>query len=333
MRDLPYLSPTSLSKFYEDPIEFYLTYLAESRAPRFPQTQPMSIGSAFDAYAKSYLHEALYGKGNDPKFAFEALFEAQVEEHNRDWARVHGKHAFECYRDTGCLADLMVELHASIGDPKFELEVKGVINGYREGVTKNVENVCFLGKPDVFYLNKEGCHVIFDFKVNGWCSNHGVSPHRGYLRVRTAGATPIVGAHHKDCHPLMHRGSTINAMMYLEDVNKSWADQLSIYGWLCGCEVGEDFIVAVDQFACRPSGETFPRVRIAEHRLRVNPDYQWSLFARAQTAWEVIHSDHIFRELSKEESREKCHLLDKQAADLANPQTPEDALFNKMTRV
>ena len=65
----------------------------------------MSIGSAFDAFLKSHLHKVLFG-GTDPRFELEAIFEEQVESHNRDWAKVHGEYVFNFYRECGALADL-----------------------------------------------------------------------------------------------------------------------------------------------------------------------------------------------------------------------------------
>src|SRR5581483_6216669 len=145
MREIKYLSPTSISKYAEDPDEFYLNYLADNRPPRMAQTQPMSIGSAFDAYVKSFLHQSLFGVGNDPKFEFQTLFEAQVEACNRDWAMVHGKQAFDVYKKCGALYDLMLELQHSVGTPRFEIDMMGVVDAHREGVTKQLGGVTFLG--------------------------------------------------------------------------------------------------------------------------------------------------------------------------------------------
>ena len=56
MRKPEYLSPTSISLHEKDVDEFYSRYLADNKMPRMAQTQPMAIGSAFDAFCKSYLH-------------------------------------------------------------------------------------------------------------------------------------------------------------------------------------------------------------------------------------------------------------------------------------
>jgi len=329
MRKIEYLSPTSIAKFYEDQREFYLAYLADDRPAKIPQTRPMSVGSAFDAYAKSYLHEKLFGRGSDPKFDFNAIFEAQVEEQNRDWAREAGKHCFEVYHQSGAMADLLLELGQAVGTPRFELEVRGVIDGRREGVTLDVGGVTLLGKPDVFFLNRAGAHVILDWKVNGYCSNYGASPMKGYVRLRNERSQNE--GQHKDCQLMMVDGVMTNVSAFLEHFDESWARQLSIYGWLCGCQIGEQFIVAVDQLACRPAGAR-PSVRVAEHRLRVHRDYQWRVFAQAQHVWEVVHSDHFFRDLSKEDSAIRCKQLDGMAAALRGEGTDLDRWFEQATR-
>lgn len=330
MREVKYLSPSSLGVFEHNTEEFYLRYLADERPPRAPQTQPMSIGSAFDAYVKSYLHERLFGKGNDPRFELDALIEAQVEEHNRDWAREHGRYVFEQYRQCGCLADMMTEFGVAQSDPRFEFEVQGTVNGYRQGVTTEIAGVTFLGKPDVHYVNKHGTTVVLDFKVNGYCSTRAQAPMAGYVRLRSAGRTNM--GQHKDALLLTHNGMMINAIKNLEDGNKDWAKQLAIYAWLTGCPVGSDFLVAIDQISCSPNPSGLPQVRVAEHRTRVGAPFQNELFARACEIWEIVHSDHVFRDRSPESSRDLCASLDRRSKELRGEAAPHDQWFASATR-
>lgn len=321
-KNIQYLSPTSIAKWHENPDEFYLWYLAPVRPPKIPQTQPMAVGSAFDAFVKSYLYESLIGK--NPQFERTTLFEAQVESHNRDGAFKAGEYCFKEYLKSGALADLMIELQSAVGEPRFEIEVKGVINGYREGVSITREGVMLLGKPDVFFINSQGAHVILDWKVNGYYSDHGASPMSGYVKIRN---DPKNSGCHKDCWPMMHNGILINGGQYLENLNADWARQLSIYGWVCGCQVGEEIIVAIDQLACRGG-----LIRVANHRLRVSAVHQWKIFIDAQRIWEIVHSDHIFRDLSKEESIGRCNLLDAQVKSLNECENEADEWFRNVTR-
>jgi len=336
MRRPRYLSPTSINLYYRDIEEFYCRYLTEHRPPRMKQTRPMSIGSAFDAYVKSYLHEKLFGKGADPMYERDTLFEEQVEEHNWDWARVHGAHAMEIYRQSGALADLLIELNKAVGDPVFEVSLEGKLSVNRAGVDPTPVN--FLGKPDIYFINKLGNPVILDWKVNGWCSKRGASPKKGYLKLRHgSNVRSLDKPHHRDCQPMMHQGMMINAGITLDMVDKDWATQLAIYAWLCGCDIGSDFITGLDQLACKPNelGGQFPDVRIAEHRLRVGRQFQWETFLKAQEVWDVVHSDHIFRDMSEDESRRKCETLDAQCKSLtqmSNSDDPMDKLFMEMTK-
>jgi hypothetical protein len=328
MRKIEYLSPSSIGVFNHDPREFYLRYLSDDRPERMPQTQPMSIGSAFDAFVKSHLHISLFGVDNDPKYALDALFEAQVEEQHRDWARQHGAYVFDQYRQTGALADLMLELKKA-QSPRFEFEVRGAVHGYREGVQAKIANVTFLGKPDVSFVSAEGRLIILDFKVNGYCSQTTSSPMGGYVRMRAAGKTNF--GQHKDCKPMMIDGMLINTDRYLEDYNKTWAAQLAIYGWLCGNPVGKTAIVAIDQISCSPGG-VLPSIRVAEHRIQIGASFQQKLFDRACEIWEIVHSDHFFRNMSKAESQACCQALDGHAAALRGSGSVDDDWFAQVTR-
>lgn len=330
MRDIQYLSPSSIALFDKDQDEFYLRYLSGDRPPRYPQTKAMSIGSSFDAYCKSYIHERLFGAGNDAKYGFEALFEAQVEAHNRDWALPNGKYAFDTYQSTGALADLFTELRAAQGDVRMEFEVRGAVSGYREGTTRTIGSVVLLGKPDLSFVNKAGAFVVYDWKVNGYESKNAPSPMQGYLRLRSAGKTNH-GMHRK-CVPMMVNGVTINIGGKLEEYSTEWARQLGIYGWLCGQPIGSDFIVGVDQLVCDKNKGDLPAIRVAEHRTTIGREFQSLVFNRAVEIWEIVHSDHIFRDLSKEDSAAKCEVMEQVAGGLIGEGTSEDKWFSDVCR-
>jgi hypothetical protein len=328
MRKLQYLSPTSLSKFLESSEEFYLTYLAEVRPPRQRQTQPMSIGSAFDAYAKSYLHKKLFGAGHPDsnKFQFETLFTAQVEPHNRDWARVHGKYVFDQYCASGALSDMLLELNSAIGEPRFEMDICGTISS-------DIYGVPFLGKPDVFFINKKNLNIISDWKVNGYCSKSGASPTKGFIK-RIPGFEC-----HKDAVPVEYRGTRVNGgYLKLHDVNNDWARQTVIYAWLCGCAVGSDFVHAIDQVACNnrynsQPGVGYPQLSFVQHRYKSDEEYQHKVFRTAVEAWDIISGppEKYFRGLTEEESASRCLQLEERSKALfSGPKNKEEALFMEM---
>lgn len=312
-----YLSPTSIHLFYQDTEQFFLRYVSDVKIPRFPQTQPMSIGSAFDAYVKSYLHEQLFGKGHSPRFELETIFDEQVEEHNRDWAWTHGRYVFSQYKSNGCLADLMLELNQAIGTPRFEFSIQDTIE-------TEIGNIPLLGKPDVFFINSQGARVVYDWKVNGYCAQRVTSPMKGYVKLRSHGKVAI--KQHPHCVAINFKGIIINAAMFLEDGNKDWADQLAIYSWLLGEPIGsEEVIFGIDQVV-GPKDQ----LRFASHRLRIKPDYHYHLLDLIKVVWDSVTRGHIFRDLTIEESQQRCKLLEEMTLE-DNMDGNEAELFDSMT--
>ncbi len=322
MRTLEYLSPTSLKLYMDNMEDFYLRYLADVKAPRERQNQPMSIGSAFDAYAKSYINHKLFGKDMKAEFQFEAIFTKQVEKQNRDWARIHGKHVFDQYLASGALADLFLELNNAIGTPRFEFDLQGQVNGQ----DKTIDGVTFMGKPDIYFVNKEGAGIIFDFKVNGYCSKWNISPKPGYVCIKPGWSM------HKECIRTKFKGMTINSHVLMNEIDQDWAMQLSIYSWLCGEEVGGNFITAVDQVVCNTKNLTlaWPTLRFAQHRLIVGEKFQNKIFDIAQELWRNVASGHYFSNMSLEESQSRCELLDNRAKSMWENPTEEDLAFNQL---
>jgi len=270
----------------------------------------MAIGSAFDAYVKAALHEACFGRATDPQFEFNAIFTEQVEEHNRDWALKAGAYAFECYKKSGSYAELLTDLQQSESAPQFEFKIEAEIQG-----------VPLLGKPDCQFTHKLGARIVLDWKVNGFCSRHSTSPYKGYRMVRDGwgpeDGKPSRGANkaHKMYTPMKHHGVEIGSH-YLEETCEDWADQLSSYSWMLGSSVGdEDTIVRIDQLVCKPEPQSFPWVRVANHCCRLSAVWQQSLVQRLLNCWATVQSGYIFDSiLSREESDERCEVLDMRAA-------------------
>lgn len=326
MRKLEYLSPTAIAAYLEDKDNFYMDRLAEVRRPRSSQTQPMSIGSAFDAYAKSYLFEKLIGKNDPewPKFEFTTLFEKQVEPQHRTWAKHHGNYVFQEYVKSGALADMITELSSSLDRPRFEFDLLGTVQ------TKIGNGVPLLGKPDIFFVNSEGLPIISDWKVNGYCSRGNVSPKKGYIKI-----FPSYDTHH-EAYPQKYKGTTINANKHLklQDIDESWARQTIIYSWLCGCPVGSVFVHSIDQVVCNnryntSPGVNFPELRFAQHRYLSDPGYQLTLFQTIQTIWNNIQTpETYYSDMTPEESATRCAMLELRCKNLYSGQS--DELFDSI---
>jgi len=307
MRMMKRLSPTALHTWERDREVFYLRYLSDNRPPRPPQTQPMAAGSAFDAYVKAALH-MLYVDIKDPQYDLDALFEEQVEPHVRDWGRKAGEHLWQRYYDSGMYERLCSEVDKSIREPRFEFSLRDDIAG-----------IPLHGKPDLEFFVK--VPVIYDWKVNGYCGKSATSPKPLYSWCQDTWTAeegkPTRGG--AKAHPKFkareHGGLTIGSH-WLEDVDKKWADQTTIYGWMLGLEVGsEEFITGIDQLACKPGPDGLPLVRVAQHRCRISSFWQHSLLNRLQACWNAIQSGHIFSDMTREESDARCEVLDMQIHD------------------
>jgi hypothetical protein len=312
MRQVKYLSPSAIGTFLSDRDEYYLRYLAENRPPKQPQTKPMSIGSAVDARIKSYLHEFLYGHGADPRFAFATIFEEQVESQNRDWALPHSEYVFNCYKLSGALNDLAQELQTAIEDPRFEFSLEGRLA--HEAV---VDGIPLLGKPDIFYITNGGIHCVSDFKVNGYCAASAMSPKPNYINVRD-GWNPDFAPHmrtsnkpHKDAQLMLIGDIHVNVAVHLEDIDEGWAQQLAIYGWLLGEPVGGNFITSIEQLVSKPGGEGDKKlIRVASFRNRISSEFQFDWYETVAKVWQLVQSGHIFDDMTREQSDERCAILD-----------------------
>lgn len=306
MKTLEYLSPTSIEKYLESREGFYLKYLSDNRPPGGPQTRPMSVGSAFDSYVKSHLRYLLNGENESE--LFEQYFESSVEPINRNWAREPGKIVFDNYKHSGALQDLVVEMSKASEGPKFEFFIKSegkdqkLIREYAGGVK-------FLGKPDAWYVTEKGNHIILDWKVNGYCSKNGASPKKGYVMIRDGIVPkPTRGANspHKDAILMADNGTLIDTYCPMEIKDASWARQLAIYSWLCGEYVGAKIIGAIDQIVCFGDG----RIRVAEHRCYIGQQFQLGLFNLAKEIWTNCTDGHYFKDLTLEQSQQRCYQLD-----------------------
>lgn len=333
MREPKYLSPSSMSKWAEDPNAYYKKYLSDMAEEDQPQTQAMAVGSAFDAFVKSHLYEALFGSpsaaGNDARFTKDAIFEDQVDAHNRDFGRKAGEVCFAQYRMLGALDGLMVTLGRSKGPPKFEMDVRGPVSYGRNGI---VQTVPMRVKPDLHFINEHDAFVILDWKVNGYCSNSGRSPTQGFVKARRKGKMPWT---HDDAKLGTHKGVMINVAKGLEAYDAEWARQCSVGAWVCGSPVGSDFVAIIHQLACAPGVGT-PKITVAEHAGHVSPAYQELIHEEAVKMWTAITQKfhgpgcwkdvedtdaryyltcecpkHVFRRMPMEDSIKNCQLLDR----------------------
>jgi hypothetical protein len=308
------LSPTALHSWEKDREIFYCRYLSPNRPPRPPQTNPMSVGSSFDAFVKSDLCNDFYEVVPD-QFLLRDLFNDQVEEDVRTFAWGAGQWCFDRYRACGAYDELCEEMRKSTTLPRFEFSLKEEVGG-----------VPLQGKPDLEF--NVGVPFVHDWKVNGYCGTRATSPkplykycrdtwnleHEAEWEARKLKGTRGGDKAHAKYNPMDFHGVEIGKH-WMEDVNKKWADQVAIYAWMIGIPVGnEDWIASIDQLACKPWADV-PLIRVAQHRCRVSSFWQFSLLGRLQSCWRSIQSGHIFSDMTLEESKARCEVLDMQIHD------------------
>lgn len=340
------ISPSAFMLWEKDPNEYCLRHLVDNRPPRTPQELPASVGSAFDAWVKSCLYAALFGPNHDPRFEFEALFEQQVEEHNRDQARQMGLHVFDNYVETGSYDELLALMENAKEAPQFEFDAGRI-----------VDNVPLFGKPDCRFVNHAGIHIILDWKVRGYCSKYGASPMKGFVMCRDGldweernltkaklakreQGIEVTGAHsrshgkpHNMYLPMDFKGLTIN-QGFLETCDPEWATQLSIYGWLMGEKVGdENVVVCIDEIVGKFMGEgERPLLRVANHRARVSRDFQVALHSRLRKLWDSINSGWVFQDMSREDSDQIFQMLQSRANGMQTDGSEEEDWFSQLGR-
>jgi len=327
MRKPKHISPSAFMLWAKDEDEYVLRHLVTNRPPRTDQVLAASVGSSFDAWTKSNLHAALFGAGADPKFEFAAIFEEQVEPHNRDEARLMGLHCFDNYVATGAYDELLELMQNAQSEPKFEFLCSGDVDG-----------VPLLGYPDCQFVTASGLHVILDWKVRNYCSKYSASPIKNHRICRDGLDWPKPsrsnGKAHKNYKPMDFHGLEINEG-YMELADKEWATQLSIYGWLLGEEPGdENVVVCIDELVSKsrkPDNDT-PLLRVANHRARVSRDFQLQLLKNIKTLWGRIQSGHVYGNLPREESDQKFQEIEKKAVGLASDGSDLENWFSQLSR-
>jgi len=344
-----YLSPTSISKAYSDPEDFFNTYSSVSPPDRFPQTFQMMFGSAFDGAVKNFLQTRLLGANNvPPEFKYQQIIEDQCD--RQFWDKGHPMYVSEhdafywadyllnAYKVSGALQDLLTPLLAASEQPRFEFTVSSEIKS-----KEHETGVVLLGKPDVYFKTKEGNQVIYDWKCNGIYSKSSTSPKKEHMKVRDGWHDvskpnyfgPIAKhsrshmTQHKEAFPFFHKGLMINGNSCFSTIDATWAAQLCTYGWLMGEEIGSDFVLGIDQLCGAPGEYMSPKVRVASHRAIVKPDWQREFFGRAKALWDKLQIGHVFINETKERSDE---LVDEMYALHGNHEkgSKEEWLANSM---
>lgn len=274
LRTPRFISPTALHLFEWSREEYAQRYLINPAPPRPPQTKAMALGSGFDAFVKSSLHKHFYGDSEE--YELTRLFNSQVDEHL--WEEIYplSEALFTTYTWSGAYDMLLQELEAWGSPPRFEV-----------GAARMVGGVPIYGKPDLYFISTRNIKVIYDWKVNGYFSKSNTSPMKGYTWCWDNNTGEI--CQHKSCKLADFHGVPINTTFTMDQCDKKWADQLAMYSWIMGNQVGSTRCVfGIDQIVGRPE-----KLRICRHRLRMTSDWQLSLLKRLQATWHDISTETV----------------------------------------
>ena len=106
-----------------------------------------------------------------------------------------------------------------------------------------------------------------------------------------------------------YRGLLINSG-YMEGCNNEYADQLCLYGWLLGEAVGdENVVLMIDEIVAKYMDGNPPAPRGKPPRSREQGP-STALVKRVAQCWTTITSGHVFQEMSPEDSKARCEVLD-----------------------
>jgi len=253
----------------------------------------MSVGSAFDAIVKSRINRDLDLQLQG--FGMVDLIVAQCEPETLPKSLEIASDLWDQYYRCGAYGNLLAMIRSSSIEVKMEYDLTSVIGG-----------VPLLGKPDLHFGTTLHAHVITDWKVSGSCSACGVSPQQGYMLALDVNDTRTNGHPHKKFKPNLHPSGVVVNDTPMNETTDYWADQLATYAWCLGEPVGsQNFIARIEQIAVRPIG----RAKCVVHQATVDADYQRELLERYQRLWAACQSGHIFWEMSREQSDERCEML------------------------
>jgi len=322
-----YLSPSALSCWEGQPDEALYRYIVpkDVRPAKPPQTDPMSVGSAFDALVKAEISNDLFGAERTEATGYRRrdLIAKQCEEHTLPKSLELACICFDQYVRCGAYGNLIAQIQQSSVDARMEFDVTKVVGG-----------VPLLGKPDLHFHTNLHAHVITDWKVSGSCSVHGVSAQQGFQLSLDCQGSRTHGLPHSKYKPVMHAGGIFVNGLKMNDTTDYWADQLATYAWCLDEPVGEEnFIARIEQLACRTTkekelknGTVVPaelRVKSVVHQSTVDGDYQNELLERYQRVWHHVSTGHYFADLSRPQSDARANMLTRalthpSAGDAAN---------------
>lgn len=303
LRDLRHMSPSSLNEWDRCQYRFYLKRLSQYDWPEYESSMAADVGSAFDAQIKCYLAEQL-GLGDLPEYNLQALYDESVSKSNTPTAINLAKLIFKKYLSTGMAQRLIDE-----GLGSLDLNKKTVLRDDEHN------EIPVYVKPDAALSDG----TIVDWKVQGSVSAHGASPVPGYCYgIRN---NRKMKAHDRAGEPM-------------ENLNKSWANQLAIYAWAySGVVPWRPVPVAIENITCRKGIYTFTSIRTV-----VTVEHQQKLWKKLLVAYHNASQGEIMRPTPSHQVcfayNTRCEVADRceYFERWNDPKTEDDILYKILGR-
>ena len=244
------LSYSSLTLWEKNPEEFYLRYLADTRPRGCPKSRRWPWAAASTPTSSPPCTPACSAQGSDPQFAFETIFESQVEPQCRDFA-LHGRPA------------RLRRLQADRGLRRTACRCCNSPSSRRASSSRSMASLPARRSPAS--RTAASCWTsAWDRSTASWTGKsaatarkYATSPSKGYMLCRDGYQSDKPsrshGTQHTNFLEFNHRGLTINAG-YMEYCNDEYADQLCLYGWLLGEKPGDENVVGmIEEIVAKPA--------------------------------------------------------------------------------
>lgn len=319
----PYLSPSAVQVFEKDPNEFFLKYLAVDRPPKEQQTQPMGVGSVFDAYPKMwaqtnwqdliaddqrvYGHEnskAVFGDADAPPFimpfshdkGLSELGKLEIPFQEGEGGQIETRELafmiWHQYKDSGALGQInkIFEEGArsgTVSDIRYECRWQTNLAGRDKNGNQIVGggSVPVLGLPDLCWLNPLGNNGEGSFVILDWKVNGACAQNMASPAGGYKWARQrAMGASDKLIwQEKKARGG------WKQGVPKKWAFQLGTYvaigQSLTGRKIGADGEGYIHQLCCqRLAQKVVKTMPVIHHAPKFDIQYD-DLIARYQACW------------------------------------------------
>lgn len=271
-KKLSYISPTSFMLWRENPIAFWLKYMAppELKPLPFQQTPQMAVGNVFDTHIKYHLASTV-GRRDLPADMLEKTVDTRFLGRRGSPNKVdqlvlwEGLRAYWAYRESPALRLMMEDI------VKIEMTSEQV---------RMVGSVPIWGKPDAEIFRHKR-RVIPDWKVSGAFAHYIPSAEVGwahrFVERMAEGESKWVdeGPHHR-------------SIEYLETLQEKWAIQLAMYSWLLGDTPGSECFGQIDKVLLLEKG-----VEVYVYKTTVGRDFQLRIYEEMKLMWAKVLADEI----------------------------------------